>query len=185
MHNFLKTIEHTLGVFFILGIFSIAALGVWSLSPITKADNTMVAGIQTSDVVAIDGLRNIDIKYSAAELTDVTSQLAKLEDGSYLLRVKAQQLVKGENTIGVFSLVNTNLFNAKLNLNLTSLDSNLIDQLSVVINYRENYQLNHFGSNKLTPVQLEMAASEDRTAVLKVVTLDEINFPVDLEISIK
>jgi len=184
VHNILKTIEHSLGVFFILGIFGIAALGVWSLSPISKPTDK-VAGIQTSEVTEISGQQNIKLGYSSSDLNNLFSQFAILENGSHILKIKAQNLRKGETVVGALNIENSNLFASKLQITLATIDQKLFDKVSIVIDYDKVYQLNRFSQTKFLTVIVDLAAQASNTATVKIVSLEDINFNTQFEIYIK
>lgn len=185
MQSILKTIEHTLGIFFIVGIFSVAALGVLSLSPVSRANSNMVAGIQTTDIKEIDNKQNIIVEYTPSNLAGVISQMAKLEDGSSVLRINAQSLKEGETVIGTVNLENTNLFAASAQATLTNLAPEISDKAIVILDSSEKFQLNNVSNQGTVAANIGLQANASRIASIKIVALENVNFASEFEIIIK
>lgn len=185
MQSILKTIEHTLGIFFIVGIFSVAALGVLSLSPVSRADSNMVAGIQTTDIKEIDNKQSIAVEYTPSSVAGVVSQVAKLEDGSSVLRVNSQTLKEGETVIGTLMLDNKNLFDVDVKISLSNLPSQISNKVMLVIESNEAYQLNNVSNSNVVDASIKLMANSSRMAVIKVVALESVNFQTQLEVVVR
>lgn len=183
MHKFLSFAHNVFGVFLLVGIFTVAASAVLSLSPIALKTTSaqQIAGI-SSDAEIISNRQELIIKDTHRSSDKLITQLLKQEN-NYIYAIKKSNAEESTGVLGSFEVANYNLAPVKLNIQ-PQVPGNIKSQIIILVKVGDEAVKQIATPSSETKLeQFVMIPADSQVNVeVQYYTTEKIFFPVELNL---